>query len=33
MKIDLLIKNGAVITMDPENRVIDNCDVAINKDQ
>lgn len=31
MKIDLLIKNGAVITMDPENRVIDNCDVAINK--
>ena len=30
MKIDLLIKNGAVITMDPENRVLENCDVAIN---
>lgn len=29
MKIDLLIKNGTVITMDPENRVIDDCDVAI----
>jgi 5-methylthioadenosine/S-adenosylhomocysteine deaminase len=29
--IDLLIKNGAVITMDPERRVIENCDVAINK--
>lgn len=31
MKIDLLIKNGAVITMDPENRVIEDCDVAIHK--
>ncbi|MDX9865418.1 MAG: amidohydrolase, partial [Anaerolineaceae bacterium] len=27
--IDLLIKNGAVITMDGERRVIENCDVAI----
>jgi len=30
MSIDLLIKNGVVITMDPENRVIEDCDVAIN---
>lgn len=29
--LDLLIKNGAVITMDPERRVIENCDVAIDK--
>lgn len=29
MAVDLLIKNGAVITMDPENRVIENCDIAI----
>jgi 5-methylthioadenosine/S-adenosylhomocysteine deaminase len=27
--IDLLIKNGAVITMDGERRVIEDCDVAI----
>lgn len=30
MKIDLLIKDGAVITMDPNRRVIEDCDVAIN---
>lgn len=30
MKIDLLIKNGAVITMDPDRRVIENCDIAVN---
>lgn len=30
MKIDLLIKNGAVITMDPARRVIENCDIAVN---
>lgn len=29
--IDLLIKKGAVITMDPERSVIENCDVAIDK--
>ena len=31
--IDLLIKNGAVITMDPERRVIEGCDVAIDQGQ
>jgi len=30
MKVDLLIKNGVVITMDPDNRVIEDCDIAIN---
>ncbi|MFC2025845.1 amidohydrolase family protein [Chloroflexota bacterium] len=29
MSIDLLIRNGAVITMDPQNRVIEGGDVAI----
>ncbi|KAF0110588.1 MAG: Amidohydrolase [Chloroflexi bacterium] len=29
--IDLLIKNGAVITMDAKRTVIENCDVAIDK--
>lgn len=29
MKVDLVIKNGVVITMDAENRVIENCDVAV----
>lgn len=27
--VDLLIKNGAVITMDGQRRVIENCDVAV----
>ena len=30
MKVDLLIKNGIVITMDPDNRVIEDCDIAVN---
>ena len=30
MAVELLIKNGVVITMDAERRVIENCDVAIN---
>jgi len=31
MTIDLLIKNGTVITMDPERKVIERCDVAVDK--
>lgn len=31
MAIDLLIKNGTVITMDPERQVIEHCDVAIDE--
>ena len=31
MTIDLLIKNGTVITMDPDRRVIERCDVAVDK--
>ena len=27
--IDLIIKNGAVITMDSDRSVIENCDVAV----
>ncbi len=29
MTVELLIKNGTVITMDAERRVIENCDVAV----
>ena len=29
MAIDLLIKNGTVITMDPKRKVIERCDVAV----
>lgn len=29
MKADLVVKNGVVITMDAENRVIENCDIAV----
>ena len=31
MAIDLLIKNGTVITMGPKQQVIEHCDVAIDK--
>jgi len=31
MAIDLLIKNGTVITMDPKREVIEHCDVAVDK--
>ena len=31
MAIDLLIKDGTVITMDPERHVIEHCDVAIDE--
>ena len=30
MTVELLIKNGVVITMDADRRVIENCDVAVN---
>ncbi len=29
MAVDLIIKNGTVITMNPEREVIENCDVAV----
>ena len=31
MAIDLLIKNGVVITMDKDRRVLEQCDVAVNE--